>query len=681
MMLLLLLIVAYEELSRSLSARMVFLMTSPAPWYKRHRTLFLLGTFLLVQAIVWPLLPGTAASWQRNDGQLLEFKAEQLTAITRNPTDNSLRTSTKSGTITWPATLCSGVLHVQLQMQELTEHRPIILQYITAGMPYFDDDVIHSKSIRPAIERESSQTTMTWHLPHDATSFRLLIAPDCRFEIRHIQLAGLNPDEAWWHLCRQVLAVLCLAVSFSLFLHWLSQYLRLLSGWYRSPAAISLTWLAVQGVVMIWLLPPFQGPDENRHWKTAVEFFRRDGQEGSALYRLPVLLDAESPRWRSEIPYRPNNALSALEESRPRAETVKVTYTKHWGYPTVGLVSLLFPPVATLNEALLFFYACRLVNLACLLVLVAYAWKLGVGSWTLVTFLSFPLVLQQCVIVSTDTVHNLGTFWAVLLFCRQRQQGSTWNWWLLLLVSFLVVAAKPPIYLMILFLPAWFLPWQQLRQARYWVPALLGGVALLAVGIWYLWYIVDGSGMQLGNEARAQLQYVLTGSGLTQFIQAAMDYPYRFLNPESWFRPLGWLDTNLSGLHMALLWLSFWIAVMLDIGTLFSRLKVTGVQPLLGALPVIAGSAVSGIFVWWSLALVMYLTISGYQSTGIVGMQVRYMVPVIFLFLLWPIACVSQATIPAKTSGLVCWAGCLLCIIALVRAGLLALDLQLRYWG
>jgi len=54
---------------------------------------------------------------------------------------------------------------------------------------------------------------------------------------------------------------------------------------------------------MIWVLPPFQGPDENRHWKAAVQLYRTDGQSDSILFRLPNILDAESPRWQAETPF------------------------------------------------------------------------------------------------------------------------------------------------------------------------------------------------------------------------------------------------------------------------------------------------------------------------------------------------------------------------------------------
>ncbi|HQR07908.1 MAG TPA: DUF2142 domain-containing protein [Gemmatales bacterium] len=474
------------------------------------------------------------------------------------------------------------------------------------------------------IDIKGNVTELTWQLPDPAEKFRILIPKDTRFSVEKLFLAGRSTDA--WHTWRQVIVISCFALNISLFITWLAQHLALLRRLCCQPAFISTLLLGLHGVLMIWLLPPFQGADENRHWKQAVSLFRNDGQPGSILYRLPVILDAESPRWRSEVPFHAANLHAMPEIARERAENSGVGYVKHWGYPIVGLVSLLFPPVRTLNEALIFYYTCRVIALVILLAIVLCLWRWGLGSWTLVTFLSFPLVMQQCTVVSTDTVLNLGTLLAVLLFKRHQLVNRKASWLALFLVCCLVVITKPPIYLAMLILPAWFLPWSKLLRPTIWIPSLLGFIVIAALGLWYLWHIVDSEGMALGEQARKQLHYVFTGPGFVQFVHAAMEYPHRFLNPSYWWGPLGWLDTNLAELDRALLWVSLIVAFILDIVRWINWLRAQVLSSLWNLIEPIIVCILNLLLVWWSLALVMYLTITPSQSDSIVGMQVLVLV-------------------------------------------------------
>ncbi|MFT3882133.1 MAG: DUF2142 domain-containing protein [Gemmatales bacterium] len=551
------------------------------------------------------------------------------------------------------------------------------LQFTSSSIPYFDDDIIHSQSQRPLIDIKGNVTELTWQLPDPAEKFRILIPKDTRFTVEKLLLAGRLNDG--WHVWRQVIVICCFALNLSLFITWLAQHLALLRRLCSQPAFISTLLLGLHGILMIWLLPPFQGADENRHWKQAVKLFRNDGQPGSILFRLPVILDAESPRWRSEVPFHGTNLHAMPEIARELAENAGVGYVKHWGYPIVGLVSLLFPPVHTLNEALIFYYTCRVIALVILLAIVLCLWRWGLGSWTLVAFLSFPLVMQQCTVVSTDTVLNLGTLLAVLLFKRHQLVNTNASWLALFLVCCLVVITKPPIYLPILLLPAWFLPWSKAFRPAVWIPSLLGVIVLGTVGFWYLWRIVDGEGIALGEQARKQLYHVFTGPGFVQFFHASMEYPHRFLNPSYWWGPLGWLDTNLSELHVALLWVSLIIAFSLDVVRWVNWMIVRGFTSLWNLIEPIVVCLLNLLFVWWSLALVMYLTITPYQCDSIVGMQVRGHDSRRPLFFAWPATLLPQSNQTVKPRYL--WAVVLLLVLGIARAILLAGDLQHRYWG
>lgn len=634
----------------------------------------------MAQWFAWQLLPEHELSWVSEDIKDNLITTSKPDALVLDPAKTFTANATSSP-ITILGVFCDGrdVLHAKLSIKSevTTNASQWVLQYTTRDIPYFDDDIIHSQSVRPLIDIKGNVTELTWQLADPAQKFRILIPKETRFTVEKLLLAGRQTDG--WHIWRQVIVISCFALNFSLFITWLAQHLALLRRLCCQPAFISTILLGLHGVLMIWLLPPFQGADENRHWKQAVSLFRNDGQPGSILYRLPVIHDAESPRWRSEVPFHAANLHAMPEIARERSENSGVGYVKHWGYPIVGLVSLLFPPVHTLNEALIFYYTCRVIALVILLAIVFCLWRWGLGSWALVTFLSFPLVMQQCTVVSTDTMLNLGTLLAVLLFKRHQLVNTNASWIALFFVCCLVVITKPPIYLPILILPAWFLPWSKAFRPAFWIPFLVGLFVLGSVGVWYLWRIVDNEGMALGEQARKQLYYVFTGPGFVQFFQASMEYPTRFLAPSHWWGPLGWLDTNLTELHKALLWVSLSVAFILDIARWINWLRATGTASLWNLIEPVVVCLLNLLFVWWSLALVMYLTITPYQCDSIVGMQVRYMIPVALLFLAWPATLLPQSNQTVKPRFL--WIVVLLFILAIARAILLAGDLQHRYWG
>ncbi|HMP16627.1 MAG TPA: DUF2142 domain-containing protein, partial [Gemmatales bacterium] len=422
-------------------------------WYRRHSAL--LGLLVLGLATwfhtYW--LPAPATRWQRDTTQLLKTDAIQLSGAQAQQ-DGQVTTQKHGATITWPAGQVHGVLQFQIAVHWSSQAVPVILQYCTEDYPYFDDDLIHTRSHRPVVEQNGSVQRLTWFLPDAAWSVRLLIPAQVDFRLEQAQAEGVAAEQIYWHTWRQAVIIGLYVVMLLLGLMELSRYLPVLAVLIRSPLGLLLASLLITGLVMILFLPPFQGPDENRHWKTAMELFRRDGQRGSILEKLPAILNAEAPRLRSERRFEAGRLFMNTPSAVGWQEDIKVPYTRHWGYPIIGLVALLFPPVTTVSEAIVFYYLCRCMNLLCLLLLVAYAWKLRVGSITLVMFLMLPLVIQQCVVISTDTAHNLGTLLALLLWMEHRRQKAWWSLLGLVIVSFLVLAAKPPIYLGILLLPA-----------------------------------------------------------------------------------------------------------------------------------------------------------------------------------------------------------------------------------
>lgn len=649
--------------------------TENAPWYVRFQILWLVGCVLLVQSILASYRTMPANYWQRT-----ELPASSQSAVWKTST-REWQTGIQAGYLLWPEASTQGTQSLTLALKPGARLRGnFLLQYNTTNTPYYDDDTIHSRTLRPARSQQTdNELQVTWLLPEAARELRLQLPAQSSGFILSVKLKGIEPDSVTWHFLRQSLQYSCFAILLSLLVFWAWKHL----GWLHwHPHLCGLLFVAMHGLVMIFALPPFQGPDENRHWKTAMEFFRRDGQAGSILYRLPVILDSESLRLRSEVPFQASLLQAQPDETGRMAEQIKVTYVKHWGYPTIGLVSLIYPLVTTVQEAIGFYYTCRIVNLCCFLILLGYAYRLRLTSWTLFTICSLPLVMQQCVILSTDTVHNLGTLWALLLAARQYKQPSSTNWSLLMVVSIMVVLGKPPIYLITLMLPAWFLPWRQIIFSRWLVIGLFGAGILAVAGYWYLWRIVDGTGLKLGDAARQQLQFILTAEGAQRFAFAAMEYPNRVLHPKFWFSPIGWLDTILNPVHMYLLWISLVLAFLVDGYRVASWIYHAEGRQILRLVVSLGMTVLHGVFMWWSLALVMYLTITPLGEDGIVGMQVRYMIPTLLVLLVWPVVVARDWKLPvaSRSVNVKRWVGLMLLCLSIIRSWQLVMDLIQRYW-
>lgn len=654
-------------------------MQAKFPQYRKHVLLLVtvLGTLLLW--LVGYLAP-IQTLWEKNDAALLKRTGKQLEGIQVDAA-GTYQTGNVAGWLEWPDESLQGLQYLKLSLQASTvvQVDQWLLQFKTKHVDYYDLDYLRARTVHPLVEYQGEHAVVTWFLPEPATAFRVQVPSSTRCSLHQITAVGIDPAQHALLNQWMVLKLVLLSLTLGCFFCWIMD--RCSSAWNLN-GIISSAILLVHGIVLIFCLPPFQGPDENRHWKAAMKLYRSDGQQGGILHSLPGILNAEKPRWRSEVPFE-SLRLKALKDyvDQP-AENIDVGYVKHWGYPLVGLLSLLFPTVTNVQEALCFYYLCRLVPVLLLVLLIHQAWRTGAGSWTLVTFCSLPLVLQQSTIISTDTVPILGTFAMMLLLIHLRSASSNLGWLMVWLLCLLVIAAKPPIYALIVLLPLSQLNWKRWLRWQFIVPALAVIIFMAAAGIWLLWRVVDSAGMELGKEARQQLQYLMTGEGIAQFVQAAMEYPGRFLNPSAWCGPLGWLDTNLSPPHLSLLLTSLLIAVGFDLTAWFRQTGSWNEAAFYKLLTSILNVIVMGLFVWWSLALVMYLTITPYQADSIVGMQVRYMFPVLMALILWPAyrfkTCLTSLSETEQQWRL---PGYVLLFSALCRVIFLAGDLQFRYWG
>jgi hypothetical protein len=433
-----------------------------------------------------------------------------------------------------------------------------------------------------------------------------------------------------------------------------------------------LVLVACSAAVLLFLLPPFQGPDEWAHWKAALLRFRHDAPSEAALFNLPEALDSFPVRARSENPFESQRLLSPPSGAGvPEPRRGYVDYANALTYPFVGLVGLLFPRVETTAEALLFYYLCRALPAAALLGLLFRANRAGLLSWTGLTFFSSPLVLQQFVVLTSDTVANLGTVLAVLLFAARRGKPDWRRTLALWLVCLAAAAAKPPLYAGLLLLPLWFVPYHKVPAAKLTVP--LAGAALVVLGVLGFLWRLRGSLRALGQPG-----------GASQFLEAC-----RYLvevkvgRLSSWFEPLGWLDTYFGEEHLWLIRVGVLLALVLDLVLVVPGL-VRGCFRSWGRVSALAGTvAAHALIAFLVPAWIYYYNFGSPTLFGVDNVQVRYLFSAVMLALMLPMAFAERK--PGEEEGRLRVAAgsaalALMPLVLFARQVELAVDLLVRYW-
>lgn len=399
-------------------------------------------------------------------------------------------------------------------------------------------------------------------------------------------------------------------------------------------------------LVTVFWLPPFQGPDEQDHWRDALARYRRNAVQEKLLYNLPEITGFDRVRWRAEEHVSPTLFRQMGTEIEPIREPKWVNYTGYYSYPAVAIVAWLFPAVQTVQEALLFYYLCRLVPVSVLALLLYWAWREETLPAIALAVLSSPYVQQQCVIISTDTLANLAGLGAGLCWLALQKR---WSWGLygtLWLAATLCFLAKPPIYVLVFALPLWATPWRRLPM-RLWL--LLGLVMLLGAVVLALVLRAYQAmhRVPVAEQFHQQWHFFFYEGGWRYFLgeplRTAFTIPRRLQN---WFMPLGWVDTSLQPYHIGFLRQIVIAAAFTDILRALVRVPAWCEGKHLVHLGIIA-IYLTVIFLgtWTLTAIVMYLAVTPPRHPFIYGMQVRYLFPCLLLGLWLPLGAVRAGIV------------------------------------
>ncbi len=416
-----------------------------------------------------------------------------------------------------------------------------------------------------------TELTVVWHLPTAIDKGILYLPEHAALRFQSLELT-CGPD-------RETLDLLppgqttCKFLAIA-FVAWV-MFLTVQQFW-PSPGvnAILVKKVLIVGLIpaygsMIFLLPPFQGPDEDRHWKDALGRYRHDPLQEIVLYNLPDLLGTDT------LPFRTANHYSAVFLRKAPAERCpdpvvdRITYTTTLTYPFVAPIAWLVPRAQTMREALLFYYLCRILPVAVLFIVLWLANRQGQLPYTALVFLSFPLVMQQFTVISSDTAPNLGTLIAALLFargCQHRDRKLVLCLWLL---CALITLAKPPIYAGMLLLPLMLTPLGGILRSKVFlslaITGLLVGLMMVYFG-WERWLEWFRHPAPPPLDPETQLRLLGSHRGQMRFLRASCTVLTDLLQSwQGWFQPLGWLDTALSAYHQQLIILSILAAIPFDI--------------------------------------------------------------------------------------------------------------------
>jgi len=424
---------------------------------------------------------------------------------------------------------------------------------------------------------------------------------------------------------------------------------------HRNVGLLMLVAFGALGVSYMFWLPPFQVPDERRHWLAAHHHMAKLVTGSGTFCSTDVALDRH---FQVGVKFKPQakipaGTFSRVVELRPECEeTQQYRRSNITSYPGVVLSRIFFPREPTSGvQSLAGFYVSRLLQGALIALLLLRLWWLArndatgpPGLLALLLLSLSPLFIQQSFGVTNDVVSNAFAIAVCTWLVFSDRQGRLDEAALVLLGGIAAftkpVLAAPLLPLMLLGLCLSGLreapgePWfrsltKVLARKRVLVVALVG---VSASGLFYA-----RSNMRLGKRAD-HLEFIAENPGFA-FDVIVTRIAEIFSTPSIFINDLGYLDTRLSSATLAsfgalvALTAAFEVALLYRGGGRLARDAVLQKRQRVGLWPVAVLASISlaslafGIFM---IGLLSYL-ISPLGSDRLYGMQARYLFPHLIL--------------------------------------------------
>ena len=425
--------------------------------------------------------------------------------------------------------------------------------------------------------------------------------------------------------------------------------------------------LAIGGFMLAWLVPIGQMPDEWLHWESGLVRYESlfkiaSGSVCSKQFDVPLYFGTERMRFDPHAKVQPG-LYEGVAGLAPRCATERLGYGHRLTYFGVAPAQLMAFGRTPEAKAVSAFYLTRVfhgIGVASLLIALLWRMRSRVMPGLALTCALFaaPIVWQQSFAVSSDPAVFVGTLACVHLLVGRPKWG-----WSLALVALVWSALATKVVYLPAFLGTALVPialsWRRDERPP---PSVLGLpilMALLALASHALATTILSAANPFpypGVDAVAQI--AIAKRHPWDVVKAVLPYAHWFLKAPLLGRtPLGWLDTvpEPSAIRV---WMAFFGFAALSDGVVLlamfasasgsiarSRGRAALSRISLASVLAIASYAFTGALI----GLSMYFVATPVGGPEVVGVQLRYYVPVFILFFALP--GVVLANLPDASPG------------------------------
>ena len=403
-------------------------------------------------------------------------------------------------------------------------------------------------------------------------------------------------------------------------------------------------------LLMVWLTPPFQVADEYAHYFRIYQISEGQWYGIKVDHRVGGFIPASLLKTTEAFDNMPHNPQQKLNWSLWR-QTWSIPLCSEQRIAQDFAGSGFMPPYAYLPQAvgmrmgalfnsppILLFYLGRLANAFawCLIVYLAVRF-IPTASWLLTALALAPMSIFQAASLSYDaSINSLSFLFLALILRRAFAADYCLTWkdlfiWMLIVVA--IAVAKPfyaALALLIFIVPP---PFSGKRFHYVKTALFLAIVTAICVGLWinarsnYLTYdeynpaFRNTQALMPGTNPSLQAHYLCNHPGAV--LRAGVTDMLNVYKYAGWIGILGWLDTPFP------IWFYFGFGLLVLI--LVATDRVPGVRIIMWQRVLLAVIAVLAIA---SVLVSLYLIFSPVGAPSILGVQGRYLIPIMPLVLI-----------------------------------------------
>ena len=407
-----------------------------------------------------------------------------------------------------------------------------------------------------------------------------------------------------------------------------------------SPEWVFLSFGFLLGMLSLFIMPPFQIPDEQTHFFRAYQvsdgqlISSRQGDTAGGLIpasisSLPRISGFERVHFHPEIKTSVKEILDSGHVKLTRDKKRFVWFANVVPYPPVPY----FPQAIGLSLGKLFdasplilMYLGRFFNLCMSLLLITLAIRLiPIGKWIICLVALMPIAISEMASLSADSLTNSLSWLFIALVVRHALQRDTLDprQQIIILVMSVLLSLVKLSYLPLLALLL-LIPHEKLVTRKRYYLALFGiaGLSLMAAGGWALLvrdvYVPESWN---GGNPDEQIRFILSNPLFLVSLIVKFTW-YYWVDILNSFGQLGWLDTPLPNFLMNSWWGVLLLVALVDSGNGF---YLTWKQKVIILL------VIAAVYIAILALLYVCCTPPGGMTFLIQG---RYLLPIAPLFLL-----------------------------------------------